>query len=39
MELLKACLDLFGLQFEYFTDYERAVAWMSEEKNLSDEGS
>lgn len=39
MEFFKSGLDLVGIQFGYFTDYERAVAWMSEEKKLSDEGS
>jgi hypothetical protein len=34
-EFFKAGLDIIGFQFEYFTDYERAVAWLSEEKDLS----
>ena len=36
MEFFKAGLDLDGFRIEYFTDYERAVAWMSEGKDLSD---
>jgi hypothetical protein len=39
VEFFKAGLDLVGFQFEYFTDYEKAVAWMSEEMDLSDEVS
>ena len=35
IEFFKAGLDLVGFQFEHFTDYERAVAWLSEEKDLS----
>ncbi|MBC2734150.1 MAG: hypothetical protein HF981_07320 [Desulfobacteraceae bacterium] len=26
----KACMVVNGFQFEYFTDYDRAVAWLSE---------
>ena len=37
MEFFKAGMDLVSIQFDYFTDYEKAVAWMSEEKDLSDE--
>jgi hypothetical protein len=27
-------LGLIGFQFEYFTEYEKAVAWLSEEQGL-----
>ena len=37
MEFFKAGLELVGFQFDYFTEYEKAVAWMSEEKELTDE--
>jgi hypothetical protein len=37
-ERFKACLDLKGFQFEYFTDFEKAIEWLSDTTTLDVSG-
>jgi hypothetical protein len=37
-ERFKACLDLKGFQFEFFTDFEKAIEWLSDTTTLDTSG-